>query len=371
MPWVVQPRRNTSSASSGPIPAPVSATRSSSSPDSVRAVTVTSARAAVRCAGTGPPAPPVAVSDAASTALSIRLPRIVTRSRGASERGRAPSSIRLSSASTSSTPRSWACAALPSSRAASTGSATAPTTRSVRTWASSSSAVAKSTASSTRPSSISETTVCSRFAASCACERSAWVKPRSESSSPDSACSSVWSRRVTTVPRRSPPTTGLVLTTMTRSAVRWTSSTRGSEARSAPVSGAGRASSSTRRPTEPGASPSSSLPASLIRATLRCPSSISSPSRTACRVASWYVCIRLSSRAFMPCVCRRSRALITYVPSAPSARATPAAVPRAPSCSRTCVDTRSTVMPALTRPTILSPSRTGVTTRIEGPSVPV
>lgn len=28
-------------------------------------------------------------------------------------------------------------------------------------------------------------------------------------------------------------------------------------------------------------------------------------------------------------------------------------------------------MPALTRPTILSPSRIGVTTRIEGPSVPV
>lgn len=55
----------------------------------------------------------------------------------------------------------------------------------------------------------------------------------------------------------------------------------------------------------------------------------------------------------------------------PSASAAPAASPSAPSCARTCVETRSTVMPALTRPTIRPPSRTGVTTRMEGPSVPV
>ncbi|SCF90810.1 hypothetical protein GA0115255_110816 [Streptomyces sp. Ncost-T6T-2b] len=73
----------------------------------------------------------------------------------------------------------------------------------------------------------------------------------------------------------------------------------------------------------------------------------------------------------MPWVCRRSRALITYVPIPPSASAPPAASARAPSCSRTCEETRSTVMPALTRPTILPSSRIGVTTRIEGPSVPV
>ena len=89
---------------------------------------------------------------------------MVTRSRAGS--GGAPVVDALSSASTSSTPRSFACAALPSSSAASTGSSTAPTTWSVRAWASSSSAVANSTASGTRPSSISETTVCSRLAAS-------------------------------------------------------------------------------------------------------------------------------------------------------------------------------------------------------------
>ncbi len=46
-------------------------------------------------------------------------------------------------------------------------------------------------------------------------------------------------------------------------------------------------------------------------------------------------------------------------------------MPSAPSCSRTCVETRSTVMPALTSPTTRPPSRIGVTTRIDGPRVPV
>ncbi len=193
----------------------------------------------------------------------------------------------LSSLTTSSTPRSLASAALPSSSAASTGSLTAATTWSVSSWASSSSAVAKSTASSARPSSISETTVCSRLAASCACERSASVKPRSESSSPIRDCNSVTSRRVTTVPRRSPPETGEVFTASTRSAVRWISSTRGCDDSSAPVSGAGSPSSATDRPTTSPRTPSSSRPPSLMSATRYCPSSISSPSRTACSAASW------------------------------------------------------------------------------------
>ncbi len=61
---------------------------------------------------------------------------------------------------------------LPSSSAATTGSPTAPTTRSVSSWATWSSSVANSTASSARPISISDTTVCSRLAASWVWERS-------------------------------------------------------------------------------------------------------------------------------------------------------------------------------------------------------
>lgn len=173
----------------------------------------------------------------------------------------------LSSDTTNSTPRSFDWAVLPSNRAASTGSLTAETTWSVSVWASSNSAVAKSTASSARPSSISETTVCRRFAASWACDRRACVKPRSESNSPISDWSSVTSRSVTTVPRRSPPDTGEVFTTSTRDAVRCTSSTRGSEDSSAPVSGAGRPRLATDRPTASPVTPSSSRPPSFISAT--------------------------------------------------------------------------------------------------------
>lgn len=273
-PRVVQPRPRTTSRSAGRTPGPLSPTRSSSSPSPVRAATVTVTRAC-------------GVPLTASTALSTRLPRIVTRSRDGRVAGTSPSSIRLSSVRTSSTPRSLAWAALPRSSAASTGSPTASTTRSVRAWASSSSAVANSTASVTRPSSMSETTVCSRLAASCACERSASVNPRSESNSPESAWSSVRSRRVATVPRRSPPTTGRVLTTRTRSAVRCVSSTRGPEDSRAPVSVAGRPSSAAGLPTTPSSRPSSSRAPSLMRAIRRRPSSITSPSRTACSAASW------------------------------------------------------------------------------------
>ncbi|CAM5461896.1 hypothetical protein SGRIM128S_00837 [Streptomyces griseomycini] len=79
----------------------------------------------------------------------------------------------------------------------------------------------------------------------------------------------------------------------------------------------------------------------------------------------------LSSVAFIPWVCRRRRALMTYVPTAPSPRA-PAATPsRAASWPRTRWLISSTRIPALTRPTIRSPSRIGVTARTDGPRVPV
>lgn len=79
----------------------------------------------------------------------------------------------------------------------------------------------------------------------------------------------------------------------------------------------------------------------------------------------------LSSVAFMPWVWRRRRALTTYVPTAPSARA-PAATPINAvtwSCTRWVI--ASTRMPALTRPMTLSPLLTGVTARTDAPRVPV
>ena len=141
-----------------------------------------------------------AVPATASIALSTRLPRTVTRSRGeptANDAGSSPVTV-------SEMPRSAASADLPSSSAATTGSPTAPTTRSVSIWATFSSSVTKSIASSVRPISMRETTVCSRLAASWVCARSDSVRPRTMSSSPVTACSSVWSRRVTTAPTSLP-----------------------------------------------------------------------------------------------------------------------------------------------------------------------
>ncbi|MFB9767157.1 hypothetical protein ACFFOS_22460 [Nocardioides kongjuensis] len=103
-----------------------------------------------------------------------------------------------------SMPRSAPSAVLPSSSAASTGSSTAPTTWSVSSWATCSSDVANSTASSGRPISMRDTTVCSRLADSWFCERSDSVRRRTTSSSPVTERSSVWSRSVTTDPTSRP-----------------------------------------------------------------------------------------------------------------------------------------------------------------------
>src|SRR5215207_2328743 len=143
---VDQPRVKACSSRPGSSPGPLSATRTSRSVSAWRTVTVTR-----RGAG---------AAKAASTALSIRLPTMVTRSRGSIPVG--PTAV--SSVTTSSTPRSWASAALPSSNATSTGSSTTARSWSARRWAAASSAVANSTAASGRPSSIRVTTAWSRLA---------------------------------------------------------------------------------------------------------------------------------------------------------------------------------------------------------------
>ena len=87
------------------------------------------------------------------------------------------------------------------------------------------SSVAKSSASSVRPISTSDTTVCSRLAASWFCERSDSASPRTVSSSPATAWISVWSRSVTTRPTSRPcHRAGAVFTTSTASSSRWISS---------------------------------------------------------------------------------------------------------------------------------------------------
>lgn len=79
----------------------------------------------------------------------------------------------------------------------------------------------------------------------------------------------------------------------------------------------------------------------------------------------------LSSAAFIPWVERRSRALMTYVPRPPRASAAAATPSSAVTCSCTRALIASTLMPALTRPTILPLSQMGVTARTDGPRVPV
>ena len=184
-------------------------------------------------------------------------------------------------------PRSAASAVLPSSSAATTGSPTAPTTRSVRRWATSSSSVAKSTASSGRPISISDTTVCSRLAASWVCERSDSVRPRTTSSSPVTDRSSVWSRRrdhgadVAALPgggRRADHQHALAGDVDVVGL--------GGPARARPpTSPGGRPRSSSGRPTTSSGRSSSRRASSLTSCTRPRSSSSSSPSRTACRTA--------------------------------------------------------------------------------------
>src|SRR5690606_20520407 len=135
---VLNPRSNARSATSGAIPGPLSLTLSSTASSATPAPNRTHR-------GSGP-------SRAASIALSRRLPTMVTRSRGSA----VPAGRCVPSSTRSSTPRSPAAAAFPTTSAATSGTAIPETTASVRCWAVSSSAVANSSASSARPSSISE-----------------------------------------------------------------------------------------------------------------------------------------------------------------------------------------------------------------------
>ena len=352
--FVDQPRRNASGTCPGASPGPLSATRTSRSGPDSRTVTAT------RRGGGAP--------SAASSALSTRLPTRVMRSRDAMPTGGSA----VSSVTTSSIPRSEASAALPSSRAASTGSSTASSSRSVRAWLACSSATPSSTASSGRPSSTSVMTVCSRLADSCACARSASARLRTVSSSPVTAISSVVSRSVVTVPSGWPSRAATAWdTSSTRSRARCTSPEAVRPERNSSASPDGSPSSSTGRPSAPPGRPSSRAASSLASCSRPAGSTTSSPSLTACRTASWASYIRVISPGSRPRVCRRSRRLTGTAPRAasPSASSATAAVPG--SWRRSSSPTRSRVMPTATSATTRPPSRTGATARTDGPRVPV
>ncbi len=184
------------------------------------------------------------------------------------------------------------------------------------------------------------------------------------SARPDMVRSSVVSRSVATLPG-GPPSRSVDrwLTASSRPCARCTSSVASrpdanSRARSLPMPRARQG-----RPSASAASPSSRRASSFASASRPSPSRISTPSRTACRTASWCSYIRVISAGPSPCVWRSSRRLTSAVPPVATA-STPAAEP-----SRDRLDS---VTPAATSPTTRpSPSSTGTTARTDGPSVPV
>ena len=273
---VDQPRRKASWTPPGGRPGPSSETWRTAYAPSTRA-----SKHTCRSCRTVPGVP--ASSTTASRALSIRLPTMVTTSRvGATSRGQcAPGSI------SKATPRSCASAALPSSSAVSTGSSTEPTTRSVSSCETCSSSVAKPSARSVWPSSMRLTMVWRRLADSCACERSASVRPRAESSSPVRASRSVRSRSVATWPSSRPSQrAGPRLSTITRAEVTCSSSSWVTSSVSAVVSAGPSPRSATRRPTASGGSASNRVASSLASRSRPSRSVMTRPSETACSTAS-------------------------------------------------------------------------------------
>lgn len=181
-------------AARGGDPGPLSRTRSTAVRPSARSSTSTR--------GAGEP-------TAASRALSTRLPTMVTRPPGSTRR----SGRRLAAASRSGTPRSAATAALPTRRAASSGSRTFSVTCSAVVRCTPATSVTNSIASSCRPSSSRPRRVWRRLACSWSWARRASMRPRVESSSRPRCSSSVRSRRVATAP---PSSVGIRLATRTR-----------------------------------------------------------------------------------------------------------------------------------------------------------
>ncbi len=99
---------------------------------------------------------------------------------------------------------------------------------------------------------------------------------------------------------------------------------------------------------------------------------MSTPSRTACRTASWCSYIRVISAGPRPCVWRPSRRLTSAAPPAARATATPALARKTGSCRFTVFCTDSTVTGAETMATTLpAASLTGAAEITERPSAPL
>ena len=283
----------------------------------------------------------------ASSALSIRLPTIVASSVGGN-----PAHRRAPGSTCSVTPRSRAFAVLPSSSATSTGSSIPSPSRPSRSCAEAASEPASSTASSVRPSSTRPAITCSRFAASWVWARrasaSAFVAPSSRAS----VSTSVRSRSVTTVP-------SAAAVARRRRATR-----RAGRGR--------RRSAACRRRAPPGrARCAEQLLGVVVDSAGRpCSSNTTTPSRSACSVASWWAYSVVISCGSSPSVWRLTRRASSRLSALPKARISAASPITAGQQRGDLVADRVREHADRDQRDHSPVSRTGTTARTERPSVP-
>ncbi len=176
-------------------------------------------------------------------------------------------------------------------------------------------------------------------------------RSRVTSARPDTACSSVESRRVTTVPPGPPArSVGRWLTASSRPPAKCTSSPASRpETSSSVIAGSRPGSSRTVRPSTSEGSSSSRLASSFASRIRSSASMMSTPSRTECSTVSWCSYMRLISSAARLCVCRRSRRPTSAVPPVVTTSAPAPAVRMIGSCRSTALVTFLTFSPAETR----------------------
>ncbi len=261
-------------------------------------------------------------------------------------------------------------AALPTSRADSSGSCTRSAISSADArWAPATSAT-NATAFSYRPSSSSPRSVCSWLACSWSCARSASNRPWVLSSSRPSSSSSVRSRRVTTAPSSR---VGTRLATSTRPPLTASRSAPDTRPDSTSAVRPGASTSSGVRPAAVAASrPSSRAASSLTSRILPYRSQATTPSRMPCSIASRSSSSAEISANATPCVRRRRVRETASVARTPTASAAPVYRSSPGMLPSSRPRTLSYAIPTDTAPTIRPrPSRSGTLARADRPSVPV
>ncbi len=176
-------------------------------------------------------------------------------------------------------------------------------------------------------------------------------RSRVTSALPDTACSSVESRSVTTVPRGPPArSVGRWLTASSRPPAKCTSSVASRpEVSSSTISGSRTDSSRTGRPSASRGSSSSRRASSLASNSCSSSSTMSTPSRTECSTVSWCSYIRVISAGARLWVWRRSRLPTSAVPPVDTKNAPAPAARMIGNCLSTSLVTFLTFRPAETR----------------------